>query len=419
MNNIAQIVQQKLCTSCGACAAVCPQKAITMEFDSKEFLYYPKIDTAKCNNCGLCLNVCPGKEMFGRDTAKNILKAWLVYSKDVNLRLTAQSGGAISQLLIHALASKIINGCLVTKLKGVNPLLADTFIARTKQEILEAARSKYWPIPACTGLSKVAEGDNLIFVGTPCQIAGAKKVCAHNKLINDSIFLYFGLMCGGALNLAFPEMIYEILALGKNEKKEIAEFDYRFKDNNHEWPGYLRIKLKNKDIFLPNRVRGALKRFFINERCKICIDKLNQSADLVFGDSYVKGKLREERARGVSLVLARTQRGLQFFEENKALANLEVVELEPELVSSTTKIAEIEKLAKQNVPVHEKLYCPELRKHWQVDVKQSPRFLLVIDYYFISLFKKRIVRKILSKLYIWRIMHKIFSIKDKFVKIYG
>jgi len=262
MNNITSIVQEKLCTSCGACAAVCPKKAITMEFDPKNFLYYPKVDKSKCNNCGLCLKVCPGKEMFGRDTDKNILKAWLVYSKDRNLRLKAQSGGAISQLLIYSLKDKIINGCLVTKSQKNNPFLTNTFIARNREEILEAAKSKYWPIPACLGINNINQGDKLIFVGTPCQITGIKKICSYNKLLNDSIFLYFGLICGGALNLAFPEMIYEIANLKKEEKKHVSLFDYRFKDNKHDWPGYLRVGSKDKVTIFPNRVRVALKKFF-------------------------------------------------------------------------------------------------------------------------------------------------------------
>jgi len=419
MNNITHIVQQKLCANCGACVAICPQKAITIEFDSKNFLYYPKIDATKCNNCGLCLKACPGKEIFGRDTTKNILKAWLVYSKDSNVRLTGQSGGVISQLLINALTNKIINGAIVTRVKDTNSFLADNFIARNKQEILEAARSKYWPIPVDAGISKVVEGDKLIFVGTPCQITGIKKICAFNKLINNSIFLYFGLVCGGALNLAFPEMIYEIIGLSKSERKNITAFDYRFKDDNHPWPGYLRVKFKNKDIFLPNRVRGALKRFFLNERCKICLDKLNQPADLVFGDSYVKGEFQDEKGKGISLVFARTQQGLQFFEENKNLTNLEVKEINLELVLSSTKVFKTRKLAQQNIPVYEKLYAPEL-KRWRTDKIQQSLFFLTIDYYLINLFKKKMVRRIFSKFLLWRIMHKLLSIKDKyFLKING
>lgn len=417
MNNITSIVQQKLCTSCGACAVACPQKAITMEFDSESFLYYPKIDATKCNNCGLCLKACPGKEIFGRDANENILKAWLVYSKDSNVRLTGQSGGVISQLLINALTNKIINGAIITRMKDVNPFLADNFIARNRQEILEAARSKYWPIPVDAGISQVTEGDKLIFVGTPCQITGIKKICTFNKLINNSIFLYFGLVCGGALNLAFPEMIYEIVRLSKSERKNVTTFDYRFKDDNHPWPGYLRIKLKDKDIFLPNRVRGALKRFFLNERCKICMDKLNQTADLVFGDSYVKGEFPTEKGKGVSLVFARTQQGLQFFEENST--NLEVKEINLESVLSSTKIYKTRKLAQQSIPVYENLYAPELKK-WHTSKTKQPSLFLMIDYYFINLFKKKMVRKIFSKFMLWRIMHKLLSVKDKyFLKING
>ena len=41
------------CISCGACAAECPQEAIS-EGDTKYV-----IDPAKCTDCGSCVQVCP------------------------------------------------------------------------------------------------------------------------------------------------------------------------------------------------------------------------------------------------------------------------------------------------------------------------------------------------------------------------
>lgn len=419
MENITSVVEEKLCTSCGACAAVCPQNAITMEWDSENFLYYPKVDKSKCNNCGLCLDVCPGKEMFGKNTAEKILKAWLVYSKNDRIRQLSQSGGAISQLLIYALENKVINGALVTRTKEGNPFSSDTFIARNQEEILHATRSKYWPIPACLGSNSINGGDKVIFVGTPCQITGLKRVCAQNKLLDDSIFLYFGLMCGGALNLAFPEMIYDIVNFKEKEREQVSKFEYRFKDSNHNWPGCLRIKSKDEDVILPNRVRIALKKFFYNERCQICIDKLNQNADLVFGDSYIREKLTREQSRGLSLVFARTQRGLDFFEKSKEEANLTAVEIDTKFIFSSSKQKYKEKIVSRYLPVHEKLFSPGLRDKWKVKTEKKARFVFLMDYIFIGLFKKKIVRKIFSKFSLWRVLHKLFSIKNKlFSKVY-
>ncbi|MBD3207967.1 MAG: 4Fe-4S dicluster domain-containing protein [Candidatus Nealsonbacteria bacterium] len=419
MKNITSIIEEKLCTSCGACAVVCPNNAIKMEMDEKNLIYYPKIDASKCNNCGRCLSVCPGKEMFGKNTTANILKSWIVYSKDDDLRRTSQSGGAISQLLAYAIENGIVDGGLVTRTKKDDPFSAETFIARTKEEVLEAARSKYWSIPACLGGKNVAPEDKIIFVGTPCQTTGFKNICDLNKSLKDSVFLYFGLMCGGALNLAFPDMIYDIVGLKQEEREKVSDFDYRFKDSEHHWPGYLRLKYGDKSVILPNRVRIALKKFFYNERCQICVDKLNQKADLVFGDSYIEEKLKNEQKKGLSLVFARTQRGLDFFEKHKASAGLETEEIDAKFVFSSSKLKRKEREAMRYLPIHEKIFSPGLSKRWGVKNRKKPYLVFLLDYIFIDLFKKKTVRKIFSKFSLWRALHKLFSVKNKiFSKIY-
>lgn len=47
------------CCGCGACVAICPKQAISMEI--KEDFYYPLIDHDQCIKCKQCLRVCPFK----------------------------------------------------------------------------------------------------------------------------------------------------------------------------------------------------------------------------------------------------------------------------------------------------------------------------------------------------------------------
>ena len=48
------------CCGCGACTAICPMSAITME-KSKEGFLYPIILAEKCVRCYKCLQVCTWK----------------------------------------------------------------------------------------------------------------------------------------------------------------------------------------------------------------------------------------------------------------------------------------------------------------------------------------------------------------------
>jgi coenzyme F420-reducing hydrogenase beta subunit len=52
------------------------------------------------------------------------------------------------------------------------------------------------------------------------------------------------------------------------------------------------------------------KRYFGLNRCLYCYDKLNNLADISFGDCYIKGKTDKE---GKSNIIIRTGKGEQIF----------------------------------------------------------------------------------------------------------
>ncbi len=50
---------EDICTSCGACTAICSTGALYIERPSMKVLFAPE----KCSACGLCVNVCPPRAM--------------------------------------------------------------------------------------------------------------------------------------------------------------------------------------------------------------------------------------------------------------------------------------------------------------------------------------------------------------------
>lgn len=52
------------CCGCGACYAICPCGAITMEPNRYGFLY-PQIDEVRCVRCHKCIDVCAFKRSLG------------------------------------------------------------------------------------------------------------------------------------------------------------------------------------------------------------------------------------------------------------------------------------------------------------------------------------------------------------------
>ena len=103
------------------------------------------------------------KETFGKNPKNiligNYLNCYTGYAVDRNIRYNSASGDIVTQLLIFALETKMIDGALVTKMRQNDPLKPESFIAKTKNEIIEASKSKYCPVSANVASSEILEDD--------------------------------------------------------------------------------------------------------------------------------------------------------------------------------------------------------------------------------------------------------------------
>ena len=52
--NIATVVNEARCVSCGLCKSVCPVDAIELKYQKNEGVFVPYVNTNKCINCGKC-----------------------------------------------------------------------------------------------------------------------------------------------------------------------------------------------------------------------------------------------------------------------------------------------------------------------------------------------------------------------------
>ena len=86
------ITEHELCTGCGVCANICPQKAIKMTSSKRGFLY-PAVDDNICIHCNRCIKQGPVKhdnvaeQMKKKDNAER--------SKDNEKRIKYSAGGLI------------------------------------------------------------------------------------------------------------------------------------------------------------------------------------------------------------------------------------------------------------------------------------------------------------------------------------
>ncbi len=320
---ILSVVEDNLCTGCGTCIALCPSGSIKLVLNQIKGVYVPKLDLGRCSNCGMCLKVCPGHEVdfnglnaeiFGKKlemdngSIGSYLNCYAGYATDHAIRYNSASGGLVTTLLIFALEKRLIDGALVTRMKKDKPFEPEPFIARTKEDIIEAFGSKYCPVPANIALQeiiKAGENERFAVVGLPCHMHGIRKAEKTNPRLRNKIVLHLGLQCGHNDNFMMTEFI---LGWFNIDVKNLQKISYR----GHGWPGAMTIEFKNghhKLIpFMDYTILHELD-MFTPYCCLLCCDALNMLADITLGDFW-SPNVHDDI--GMSIAISRASRGDEF-----------------------------------------------------------------------------------------------------------
>ena len=197
------VIDKQNCVFCGACITLCPRIGMN-EKEPKLLEYDPE--------CSTCFRYCPRtyfptemfeKELFNGDASRSYSlgyyqKLVAAKSKDETVLRSAQNGGVVSSLLIHALDSGLIDGVLLTDKD--DKWFPKPVIARTPDEILSCVGSKYTISPTLITYREAIREfklEKLAFVGLPCQIHAVRKLQLSSPLseVYGKFKLIIGLFC--------------------------------------------------------------------------------------------------------------------------------------------------------------------------------------------------------------------------------
>ncbi|MFC1786437.1 Coenzyme F420 hydrogenase/dehydrogenase, beta subunit C-terminal domain [Halobacteriota archaeon] len=302
----------ELCTFCGTCVGVCPQNSLI----AKHGKIY---SVGKCKSCGLCYNACPGREVAFSKLNSHIFKSsqrdryvgvykslYVGHSRDVKIRNNASSGGVVTSLLIFLLDKGLIDGAIVVCMKYKEPWNYEVKIARTKKDILKASQSKYSLVPLNAILSKIRKEDgNFALVGLPCHIHGIRSLQMMGWEHSDKIKYLIGLFCGFNMHLSATNHLINKLGV---EKGDILSLQYR----GGNYPGGFLIKTKNNnEKSLEKFYYNLLNLMYVPKRCLLCVDLMNELADISVGDAWIKDIDKD----GWSTVIVRTEKGETLFKD--------------------------------------------------------------------------------------------------------
>lgn len=294
------------CCGCSACASVCPIQCIKMTTDKEGFLY-PKVEESACVSCGACEMVCP---MLHPSEARMPQEIFAVRNNDEEVLKSSSSGGVFSLLAQYVLDVKhgavfgamwdgegVVHG-VVEKVKDLWKLRGSKYVqSRMGNTFLEVKHL-------------LRERCYVMFVGTPCQVAGLRSFLKEE----DDRLLTVDLACHGVPS---PKVLASYIAEIK-EQNSVNELKLNFRDKSTGWDTYsVSAYSGDRQLFSEKAteniyMRGYLHELFSRPSCHACPFKSFRSgSDITLADFWgVKDACPEMYdRRGASLVLVHSDVG--------------------------------------------------------------------------------------------------------------
>ena len=310
------------CTGCKMCKDICPVDAIFYETDNEGF-WYPKVNIEKCIKCGKCIKKCPSLSENSNPKAgfPDVYAAWALSDE---IRLKSTSGGIFYVLAQHM----IDNGGSIAACKYSSDFKsAYHVLGNSKIDLEEFKGSKYFQSNT-EGIYKSAEeqikaGTKILFCGAPCQVAGLNKFIgteSPNLITVDFI-------CRGINSpMVFKKYVEDCEKHFKSPVKKV-----HLKNKNRGWTRLgTYMEFKNNKTYYRDRitdpwvngfVRGNL---FMRPCCSICKYKEEMRiADISIGDFWGYKSTPDNLYKGISLILANTDKGKKYIESVKGQLYLE------------------------------------------------------------------------------------------------
>ena len=277
-----------------------------------------------CSNCGACmayktLRYCPQiqipDELYMVDPVPRYRLALMTRSTDDNIRKVAQDGGTVTALCKLVLEKSLVKYVLGCKF-GKGTVVAVPECVTSPTQITNLSKSKYVYVPVLSLLAKIPkeELDKVCVVGVPCQIRAASLI---EKDLGKKM-LKICILCSSNFKKEF------ILNILQKHNKKVEDIDR------------MEIKKKFRIIFKDGTIEEvSIKdaKKFSGKCCLQCPELMSHYADIVVGSMFLP--------EGWNFVLALTEKG-------EDVLNIAVKENVLEIKDVPTDVIQkVEQVAKQ------------------------------------------------------------------------
>ena len=291
-----------------ACIQLCPKKCISTHKDifGHERSY---ADNDACVDCGVCYKLCPQIANIDLKSPIEVDAAWV---NDKIKRSESSSGGlatAISETFIAD--GGVVYGATFDRPFEFHHVRCSDISALKRLKGSKYVQSKIEDVYSQIDCD-LREKRKVLFIGTPCQVAGIKNFF-HKR--NENLYT-IDLICHGVPSV-------ELLKKSFTQLVEELDFDnIIFRDNNK-----FQVSLRKSDEIIYSRplckdlyLKGFFKGLFYRECCYHCkYTTVSRIGDITLGDFWGVnlGSLKANVEEGISLSLVNTDKGRYLMEGSK------------------------------------------------------------------------------------------------------
>ena len=168
------------CCGCSACLQRCPKHCIKLVEDEEGFSY-PQVDEETCIKCGLCEKVCP---ILNQADKLSVLEVLAVKNPNDEERMNSSSGGVFLPLAREVInQGGVVFGAVYDESWEVHHVYAEKI-----EDVYPMMGSKYLQSKIGNSFKDaerfLKQGREVLFVGSPCQIAGLRTYLRNKQYPN-------------------------------------------------------------------------------------------------------------------------------------------------------------------------------------------------------------------------------------------
>lgn len=290
---IQKVINKGLCLGCGICTY--DESLKGMMYSKSKGINIPILEKNKeyrtanqiCPASGYSI-VKKGRSLYNGNKISVELgfydKLFAGHSYNQKILANASSGGVMPEILIYLLNNKIVDKVAVTKFVYTkNGPQATTFLTNNIDEIFNSQGSKYCPVDVSEAINKIKKEDGKIaYLGTPCQIAGIRKIQNIDPHFKEKIILTISNFCGGY------KSFNHIKKISKRHSIDYKNISFlRFRGGGQ--PGGMLIDDKKGNRFEALYPKyGGFTGHAKLLRCHLCVDATGELADIACGDAWIE-----------------------------------------------------------------------------------------------------------------------------------